>query len=78
MPLNDIPKKFKKYDDAEVLIVDYGYIPSDYEKPFAISHNSISNGLLEKGFKIVKKKRYTPYIDGKEKFARVLIQKIEI
>ena len=75
MSLKKIPEKHKKYDDAGVLLVDYGYIPSDYKKPFAVTHNPISNGLLEKGYKIVQEKRHTPYINGKETFARVLVQK---
>jgi len=77
MPLENIPEQFKKYDDAGILLVDYGYIPSDYDKPFAVSHNPISNGLLEKGYKIVQAKRHDIYIDGKEKYARVLVQKID-
>ncbi|MDA0093363.1 hypothetical protein OFS02_14010 [Brachyspira hyodysenteriae] len=35
----------------------------------------ILNGILEKGYKIVYDKKYVPYINKKEKFARVLIQK---
>jgi hypothetical protein len=31
-------------------------------KPFAVSARPILNGLLEKGYKIVQSKRYTPYI----------------
>jgi predicted GIY-YIG superfamily endonuclease len=74
--LKDIPEKYKKYDDSEMLIVDSCYIPNDYENPFAVSARPILNGLLEKGYKIVQSKRYTPYIKGKECFARVLVQKI--
>jgi len=33
------------------------------------------SGVLEKGYKLVKDKEYYPYIKGKKKFARVLIQK---
>jgi hypothetical protein len=76
MPLKDIPEKYKKYDDSKMLIVDNCYIPSDYKNPFAISTRPILNGLLEKGYNIVQDKRYTPYVDGKECFARVLVQKI--
>ncbi|MDR2592204.1 MAG: adenine-specific methyltransferase EcoRI family protein [Chitinispirillales bacterium] len=75
MPLKKIPDECKKYDDSKHLLVDQGYIPSDYSKPFAVSSNPILNGLLEKGYKIVKDKKYVPYIDGKEHFARVLVQK---
>jgi hypothetical protein len=31
---------------------------------------------LEKGYQIVQEKQYRPYINGKEIFARVLVQKI--
>jgi hypothetical protein len=76
MPLKKIPEKYKKIDDYKTLIVDNGYIPSDYKKKFAVSARPILNGLLEKGYKIVSDKRYTPYIDGQECFAKVLVQKI--
>jgi hypothetical protein len=76
VPLKDIPEKCKKYDDSKILLVDNGYIPNDYEKPFAISANPILNGLLEKGYEIANDKQYHPYIDGKEYFKRVLVQKI--
>jgi len=75
-PLKDIPEKYKNYDDSKTLLVENCYIPNDYKKPFAVSARPILNGLLEKGYKIVRDKRYTPYIDGKECFARVLVQKI--
>jgi hypothetical protein len=42
-----------------------------------VSNTPILSGLLEKGYKIIQEKRYTPYINGKEVFARVLVQKIE-
>ena len=74
--MEDIPAGYKKYDDSKMLIVDNSYIPNDYKKPFAVSTRPILNGLLEKGYKIVQDKRYTPYINGKERFARVLVQKI--
>jgi len=74
--LKKIPDKYKKIDDSKILLVDNCYVPSDYKKPFAVSTRPILNGLLEKGYKIIQEKRYTPYIDGKEKFARVLVQKI--
>lgn len=73
--LNDIPDRFKKFDDSGMLCVDNCYIPKDYKKPFAISARPILNGVLEMGYKIVQKQRYTPYINGKECFARILIQK---
>jgi len=76
MPLKEIPEKYKKIDDYKTLIVDNGYIPSDYKKKFAVSARPILNGLLEKGYKIVSDKRYTPYIEGQECFAKVLVQKI--
>ncbi|MCL1947404.1 MAG: GIY-YIG nuclease family protein [Chitinivibrionia bacterium] len=74
--LKEIPEKYKEYDDSKTLIVNEGYIPSDYKKPFAVSVNPIVNGLLEKGYKIAQDKRYEPYINGKRCFARVLVQKI--
>ncbi|MDR1809820.1 MAG: adenine-specific methyltransferase EcoRI family protein [Prevotella sp.] len=76
VPLEEIPAKYQKYDDSKTLAVDNGYIPSDYEQPFAVSARPILNGVLEKGYKIVQEKRYVPYFDGKEGFARVLVQKI--
>jgi predicted GIY-YIG superfamily endonuclease len=76
VPLKDIPEKCKKYDDSEILLVDDNYIPSEYKKFFAVSVRPILNGLLEKGYKIVQEKQYRPYINGKEIFARVLVQKI--
>jgi len=75
MPLKEIPDRYKKYDDTKILLVDGGYIPSDYNKMFAVSSNPILNGLLEKGYKIVQDKKYNPHINGQEKFARVLVQK---
>jgi hypothetical protein len=77
VPLKEIPEKFKKYDDSKMLLVDNCYVPSDYIKPFAVSVRAILNGLLEKGYKIVKEKQYRPHINGKEVFARVLVQKVE-
>jgi hypothetical protein len=76
IPLKDIPEKYKKYDDSKTLLVDNCYIPNDYKKPFAVSTRPILNGLLEKGYEIVNVKQYHPYIDGKEYFKRVLVQKI--
>ncbi|MCL2742256.1 MAG: GIY-YIG nuclease family protein [Planctomycetaceae bacterium] len=76
MPLKDIPAKYKKYDDSKMLIVNHGYIPSDYKKPFAVSVRPLLNGLLEKGYKIVKDNQYFPYVDGKKCFGRVLVKKV--
>jgi hypothetical protein len=76
LPLKEIPEKYKKYDDSKTLLVDNCFIPSDYKKPFAVSARPVLNGVLEKGYKIIQDKRYTPYINGKEGFARVLLQKI--
>jgi len=76
VPLKKIPEKYKKYDDAKVLIVDNCYIPSDYKKPFAVSARPILNGILEKGYKIIDEREYIPTVDGKTQFSRVLIQKI--
>jgi hypothetical protein len=77
MPLKKIPDEYKKYDDSKILLVDNGFIPNDYKKAFAVSARPVLNGLLEKGYQIILEKRYTPYINGKENFARVLVQKIE-
>ena len=75
IPLKDIPVKFKKYDDTNMLIVDNCYIPGDYKKTFAVSTRPILNGLLEKGYKIIQDKEYYPYINGKKCYSRVLVQK---
>ena len=75
MPLKEIPEKYIKYDDDKVLLVDNCYIPEGYKKKFAVSVRTILNGLLEKGYVIVQEKQYRPYINGKEIFARVLVQK---
>jgi hypothetical protein len=74
--LNEIPEKYKKYDDKKILLVDNCYIPSDYKKPFGVSTRPVLNGLLEKGYKIINNKQYIPYMNNKAKFARVLVQKI--
>jgi len=91
MPLKEIPEKIpekivkgktikekmiKEYDDKGILIVTESYIPSDYKEPFAVSVRQILNGLLEKGYKYVQDKEYVPYIKGKRKFGRILVQKI--
>ena len=73
--LNEIPDKSKKFDDNGNLIVRDNYIPTNYKHPFAVSVYPILSGVLEKGYKVVQLKRYTPYFNGKESFAKVLIQK---
>jgi hypothetical protein len=77
IPLKEIPEKYKKYDDSKILLVDNCFIPNDYKKPFAVSARPILNGLLENGYKIIEKNEsYIAYINGKQKFRRVLVQKI--
>ena len=75
MTLSEIPDRYKKVDDSGVLLTDNCYIPTDYDEPFAVSAAPVLNGILENGYKIVSEKKYTPYVNGEEKFARVLIQK---
>jgi hypothetical protein len=58
------------------LIIGHCYIPSDYKKPFAVSTFPILNGILEMGYEMIQDKEYYPYVQGKKKFARVLIQKV--
>jgi len=70
-PLAEIPKQF--YDEKGMLVVDK-FVPSDYYKPFAISVNPIKNGILNSGYKLLQC-RYSPYVDGKEKFSRNIIIK---
>ncbi|MEB2800784.1 adenine-specific methyltransferase EcoRI family protein [Campylobacter upsaliensis] len=77
VPLNEIPDVYQQYDDSGTLLVDKSYIPNDYVEPFAVSTRQILNGVLECGYSIVLKAQYFPYIEGKKKFARVLIQKIK-
>ncbi|MDD6055295.1 MAG: DNA methyltransferase, partial [Helicobacteraceae bacterium] len=77
LPLSEIADVYKKYDDNGCLLVDNNYIPSDYAEPFAVSSRQILNGILECGYEIVRNKTYVPYINGKIKFARVLVQKVE-
>lgn len=76
MNLDEIPDVCKKFDDSGTLLVDKSYIPNDYQEPFAVSARQILNGILECGYKIALNKEYAPYINGKKKFTRVLIQKI--
>jgi predicted GIY-YIG superfamily endonuclease len=73
--LKDIPEKNKFYDDKKMLIILGGYIPNDYKKSFAVSVRPILNGVLEKGYSLVQSKQYYPSLDGKKKFAKILIQK---
>jgi len=78
LPLKKIPEKYKKYDDSNMLLVDNCYIPNDYRKEFAVSARPILNGLLEQqGYILTSMQEYYPYIDGKKKFARVLVRKIK-
>jgi hypothetical protein len=77
MPLKEIPEKYKRYDDSKILLVDNCYIPNDYKKPFAISNHPIFSGILEKGYKIIDKDwSYIAFVNGKQCFRRVLVQKI--
>ncbi|WP_104682146.1 adenine-specific methyltransferase EcoRI family protein [Helicobacter felis] len=73
LPLEQIPQKYKRFDDAGVLLVDYSHIPTDYDLPFAVSATPILNGVLECGYKVAEHSKYNPHIEGKEKFARILI-----
>ena len=77
VPLDKIPDVYQQYDDSGTLLVDNSYIPNDYDEPFAISTNAILNGVLECGYEIVSQKQYAPLIENKQKFKRVLIQKIK-
>lgn len=77
VPLDEIPDNYKKIDDNGILIVDNCFIPTDYDKPFAVSTRPILNGVLEKGYKIISDKQFFPYFNGKQKFRRVLIQKCD-
>lgn len=77
LPLKEIPEKYKKTDDKNLLVVDNCYIPNDYKEPFAVSSRPILNGVLEKGYKIAYNNEYYPYYNGKRSFGRVLIQKIK-
>jgi predicted GIY-YIG superfamily endonuclease len=77
MPLKDIPEQYKTYDDSKTLLADNCYIPSDYDKPFAVSARPILNGLLENGYKIIEENEsYIAVINGEECFRRILVQKI--
>ncbi len=76
VPLKDIPERYTKFDDDHTLIVDNGFIPTDYMDPFSVSPRAILNGVLEKGYQYVQDCEYVPYFNGKRAFGRVLIQKI--
>ena len=75
VPLDEIPDRYKKFDDTGVLLVDNNYIPSDYNKTLGVSSRAILNGVLEMGYKILNEKQYIPYINEKPQWSRVLIQK---
>lgn len=75
-PLKEIPKEFVRRDDNSILVIDQGFIPTDYNYPFVVSPRIILNGILEKGFELVRPKEYIPSFNGKKAFGRVLIQKI--
>jgi hypothetical protein len=75
MPLKSIPEKYRKFDDSNILLVDNCYIPSGYRKPFAVSARPILNGLLDKGYEIVRDTQYFPYVNGKKCFGRILVKK---
>ncbi len=75
IPLKDIPEKYYFVDDNGVLCFDNGYIPSDYDKLFAVSSAPIVNGILEFGYEIVGDKNYLSTTKGKGMFDRILIRK---
>lgn len=75
VPLAEIPERCKKYDDNGYLLVDNGFIPSDYGNAFGVSSRAILNGILEKGYVILNERQYIPYIKGKAQWSRVLVQK---
>lgn len=78
IPLDEIPQKNKTIDDAGILLVSGGFIPSDYAAPFAVSARAILNGVLENGYKIVQETQYVPYVRQEKRFSKVLIQKAKI
>ena len=64
------------YDDKGILVCDKAIIPTDTDETLAVSVNIIKAGILNDGYEILKNyQRYAPIKDGKEKFARILIQK---
>jgi hypothetical protein len=76
-PLKEIPKEFVRRDDNSILVIDQGFIPTDYNHPFVVSPRIILNGILEKGFELVQPKEYIPSFNGKKAFGRVLIKKVK-
>jgi len=76
VPLEAIPAECKVYDDHGVLIVEGCYVPSDYNKVFAVSVGPMINGILENNYKIVCDLPYRPFVNNKSGFANVLIQRI--
>ena len=75
LPMKDIPKAKIKIDDNGILNFNDCYIPTDYNKEFAVSLGPITNGILELGYEIVGNKEYYPYFNTKKQFARLLIKK---
>lgn len=75
VPLEEIPENHKKIDDSGTLIVDNNFIPCDYNEMFGISTRPLLNGILDMGYNIIRDTEYYPYINGKKKFARILIQR---
>ena len=64
------------YDDNNILVCDNATIPVDTNETLAVSKEIIRHGILNDGYEILKNyQRYAPIKDGKEKFARILIQK---
>ncbi len=74
--IEDIPIDKKRTDDSGILVVDGGFIPTDWESPFAVSVRPILNGVLECGYEIVQDSQYVPYFDGRRGFSRVLISRV--
>ena len=71
--MKDIPEKNIKIDDKGVLLVDNGYIPTNYDKEFSVSVSPIINGILENGYEVIR--TYVSYYKDKPKFKRLLIKK---
>ena len=64
------------YDDNNILVCDNATIPVNTNETLAVSKEIIRHGILNDGYEILKNyQRYAPIKDGKEKFARILIQK---
>ena len=65
------------FDKIDFYVNTNCYIPNDYKKPFAVSARPILNGLLEKGYKIIENNEsYIAFVNGKQCFRRVLVQKL--